>query len=108
MMAEHIMIMSTVSSQTEASWIGEDLINQKLAACVNVVPGVTSFYRWGGAAQTGKEILLMIKTCGEMYDRVSEVIKKHHSYEVPEIIAIPIVGGDAAYLKWIDESCEQG
>ncbi len=106
-MAEYIVIMSTVSSQMEASRIGEELINQKLAACVNVIPGLTSYYRWGGAAQTGKELLILVKTCKDNYERASGVIRKHHSYEVPEIIAIPIIDGDPTYLKWMDESCEE-
>jgi periplasmic divalent cation tolerance protein len=98
--------MSTVSSQIEADHIGKELIEKRLAACVNIIPGVTSYYRWGGNAQLGRELILMIKTCKDNFDAVRDVIKSHHSYELPEIIAIPVLMGDADYLKWIDDcSC---
>jgi periplasmic divalent cation tolerance protein len=101
---DYILVMSTVSSQLEAGRIGEELINRKLAACVNIVPGITSYYRWGGNAQIGRELMLLIKTRSDNYKKVQEVIKEHHSYELPEVIALPIGAGDEQYLKWIDES----
>lgn len=100
---DFIVVMSTVSSQIEAGQIGEDLISKKLAACVNVIPGVTSYYRWGGEAQIGRELIILVKTRKENYDRVQEVIKEHHSYDLPEIVALPMVGGDENYLRWIDD-----
>jgi periplasmic divalent cation tolerance protein len=99
---DFIVIMSTVSSQIEAGQIGEDLISKKLAACVNVIPGVTSYYRWSGEAQIGRELIVLVKTLKENYEKVQEIIKEHHSYELPEIIAMPIVAGDDKYLRWID------
>lgn len=101
--ANFIVVMSTVSSQIEAGKIGEELITRKLAACVNVIPGVTSYYRWSGEAQIGRELVVLVKTHKENYEKVQEVIKEHHSYELPEIIALPIVAGDDGYLNWMDE-----
>jgi periplasmic divalent cation tolerance protein len=104
-MTEYIVVMTTVDKQEQAGVIGQVLIDKRLAACVNVIPGITSYYRWGGAAQTGKELMLMIKTRRDKYDEVIKAIKEHHSYEVPEIIAVPVSAGDESYLRWFDESC---
>jgi len=107
-MREYIVVMSTVSSQIEAGHIAEELINSKLAACVNIIPGVTSYYRWGGNAQIGRELIIMIKTCHDNYDDIQKVIREHHSYELPEIISVPIIDADEKYLRWIDEcSCKE-
>ncbi len=100
---EFIVVMSTVSSQLEAGRIGEELVNLRLAACVNIIPGVTSYYRWGGQPQIGKELIMLIKTRRDDYEKVEAVIKEHHSYELPEVIALPILQGDRRYLEWIDE-----
>lgn len=96
--------MSTVSSQIEAEQIGEELVTQELAACVNVIPGVTSFYRWENKTQKGQECVLIVKIRMANFEKVKNVIREHHSYELPEIIALPIVAGDDDYLRWIDES----
>jgi len=104
---DYIVIMSTVSSQLEAGRIGEELVNRRLAACVNVIPSVTSYYRWGGNAQIGKELVVLIKTRTSNYKAVEAIIKEHHSYELPEVLALPILDGDEPYLKWIDECSSQ-
>jgi periplasmic divalent cation tolerance protein len=100
---DYIVVMSTVSSRHEAGRIGEELTNRKLAACVNVISGVTSYYRWEGTPQVGEELVLLIKTRSSNYEKVERVIKELHSYDLPEIVALPIVTGDEPYLKWIDE-----
>ena len=82
------------------------LIDMKLAACVNVLPGIRSIYRWQGKRETVDEHLLIIKTQRECYDRVQDTLRAHHPYELPEIIAVPIVEGLTEYLKWMDEQCK--
>jgi len=103
-MKQFIVILSTVSSQDEADTISQALVNQKLAACVNVVPSVISYYRWAGQAQIGKELMLVIKTCEDNFKDIQRVIKANHSYELPEIIALPILVADDDYLKWVADS----
>ena len=100
---DYIVIMSTVSSDTEGKRIAEELVNRGLAACVNLIPGVTSYYKWQGKSEVGHELLILIKTRSSNYEKVRDVIKKLHSYEVPEIVALPIMNGEESYLKWIDE-----
>jgi periplasmic divalent cation tolerance protein len=100
---EYIVIMSTVSDETEGQRIAAELLDRGLAACINVLPGVTSYYKWQGKSEVGYELLMLIKTRASDYGKVQDVIKELHSYEVPEIVALPIMNGDASYLKWIDE-----
>ena len=101
---DYIVIMSTVSGETEGQRIAEGLVNRGLAACINVVPGVTSYYKWQGNSEVGHELLMLIKTRASNYEKVRDAIKEVHSYKVPEIVALPIVNGDESYLKWMDES----
>ncbi len=100
---DYIVIMSTVSGETEGQRIAEELVNRGLAACVNVIPGVTSYYKWHGTTEVSDELVMLIKTRASHYGKVRDVIKELHSYEVPEIVALPIMNGDESYLKWIDE-----
>jgi len=84
--------------------IANTLIDEGLAACVNIIPGLTSIYKWEGERQTGTEVLLLIKTRSELYSQVESRIAALHSYELPEIISVPIESGLTAYLDWIDNS----
>ena len=99
----YIVMMSTVSSDIEGKRIAEELINRGLAACVNVIPGVTSYYKWHGKSEVGHELLMLIKTRVSNYETIRDAIEELHSYEVPEVVALPIMSGDESYLKWIDE-----
>jgi periplasmic divalent cation tolerance protein len=99
---DYIVIMSTVSGEIEGQRIAEELVNRGLVACVNVIPGVTSYYKWQGQSEVGHELLMLAKTRASNYGKVRDVIKELHSYEVPEIVALPITNGDESYLKWID------
>ena len=99
----HIMIFVTCSSKEEAQKISKALIFKKLAACGNIIPGVDSIFTWKGRLEQAKEVLLVLKTRGSLFKKVALQIKKIHSYEVPEIIGVPILKGDRTYLKWIDE-----
>lgn len=80
------------------------LVDSNLAACVSIIPGLTSIYKWQGQRETGSEVLLMIKTRSEFYEQIEAKIKSMHPYELPEIISVPIKSGLTAYLDWIDNS----
>lgn len=87
--------------------LANTLIDEKLAACINIVPGLTSIYRWQGKRETGTEELLMIKSTQDNYPVLESRIKELHPYELPEVIAVPIQAGLPAYLNWVNESCQQ-
>ena len=96
--------MTTCSSLEEARHIASGLIERRLAACVNIVPQVESIYRWKGEVETSTEVMLVIKTTAEAFDRLRAALTQLHSYEVPECVEIPITDGSAAYLEWIGAS----
>jgi len=99
-----ILVLTTAGSDEEAHNIARALVERRLAACVNIVPRVTSVYRWLGAIEEAEEWLLIVKTTLEAFERVRDAIKELHSYDLPECISIPIEEGNPAYLKWISES----
>ncbi|MFO1434358.1 MAG: divalent-cation tolerance protein CutA [Candidatus Competibacteraceae bacterium] len=100
----YLLIYCTCPEQALAERLAEALVEDRLAACINIVPGITSVYRWQGEVQHDSELLLLIKTRGECYPALEARIRELHSYEVPEIIAVPIQRGSGAYLAWIDAS----
>jgi len=87
-----------------ATEMANALVDKGLAACVNILPGLTSIYQWQGERQCGEELLLMIKTSSNQYTAVESHIKSQHPYELPEIISVPISTGLTAYLDWINTS----
>lgn len=97
-----LVIISTASDEKEAILISETLVNEKLAACVNRISGVQSVYIWKGQLCDEQEWLLMIKSKKSCLDQVIMRIKSLHTYEVPEIIALPIMGGSEDYLNWME------
>lgn len=99
---KYCVIITTCPNIQEADDIATKLLEQKLAACVQITP-ITSYYKWKGSINKDGEHLLAIKTKTEFYPRIEEFIKEHHSYEVPEIIRTPIEKGLPSYLRWIDE-----
>jgi periplasmic divalent cation tolerance protein len=101
-MSEQIMVLMTASSQEEADEIASALVAEMLAACVNVVPGITSVYRWQGEVQRDTEWLLIAKSRRDVLDALVQRVQTLHSYDVPEVIALPLVGGSEAYLRWLD------
>ena len=103
-MTDKRIVLTTAGSIEEAQRIATALVEQRLAACVNILPGVESVFRWQGKIDRTREWLLMIKTKVEVFERVHDAIQKLHSYDVPEIISLEIDDGSAAYLGWIDES----
>jgi periplasmic divalent cation tolerance protein len=96
-----LIVLSTVGSVEDAERIAEALVEHELAACVNVLPGVRSVYRWKGALQHDEERLLVIKTRAERFEALREALVALHPYELPEVVAVPIVAGHAPYLEWI-------
>jgi len=107
-MPEPLVVLMTAGSQEEAERIAQALVAEMLAACVNVVPGVTSIYRWEGQVQRDQEWLLLAKSRRDVLDRLVERVQALHSYEVPEIIALPLAGGSEPYLDWLDSVVEGG
>ncbi len=103
METEARVVLCTVPTGDIAAQIARELIQRRLAACVNVIPGITSVYRWKGSITTDAEQLLVIKTSSSLMDSLQQAIQELHPYELPEIIAVPIVGGLPAYLAWINE-----
>jgi periplasmic divalent cation tolerance protein len=102
--SERIVVLSTVERAEDAERIGRELVERGLAACVNVVPGLVSIYRWKGEVQRAEERLLLIKTRAERFEALREALVALHPYEVPEVLALPIAGGHSPYLAWLDEN----
>ncbi len=98
---ETILVITNLPDQTSAQKLAAILIEQRLAACVNVQSPCTSVYRWQGQVETATEVPVFIKTTREHYPALEIAIKAHHPYELPEIIAVPLVAGLPAYLEWI-------
>jgi len=103
-----VVILITTATEKEAHSIAELLLNQRKVACVNIVPWVDSLFRWQGKLDSVQESLLIIKTRASLFPEIMEMVKRAHSYEVPEVIALPIVGGNEDYLKWMDSEVEEG
>lgn len=100
-MGGEVVVFSTCSSGEEAEKIAEALIKERRAACISAISSVRSIYWWKGKIEQAEEVLLIIKTKKTLMDEVIKLIKKNHSYTVPEIIAVPIVAGNPDYLKWL-------
>ena len=107
MTGEYVQVLTTTEAREEAESIARALTEQRLAACVQIVGPVTSTYRWKGKEETAEEWLCLIKSRKALYERIEEAIKAIHSYETPEIIALPIVAGSAAYLNWLNEELKE-
>ena len=102
-MNEHCVIFITAVSKEEAEKLSQGIVENKLAFCVNIVFGIQSTYHWEGKLHTDNEILLIIKTRQQKYNALENWVKQHHSYDVPEIISMPILKGLPQYLKGIDD-----
>jgi periplasmic divalent cation tolerance protein len=100
--SERLVVLITAGSREEAEQIAENLVGEMLAACVNIIPGVTSVYRWQERVQRDQEWLLVAKSHSDALDDLVQRVQELHSYDVPEIIALPLTGGSEAYLRWID------
>ena len=95
------MILCTASGVEEAENISRKLVDSGAAACCNIIPSISSIYIWEGKINRENEVLLIIKTSADSVDEVTQQIKEIHSYELPEIISIPVTGGSDDYIKWV-------
>lgn len=97
-------ILCTCPDTATGESIARALVESRLAACVNLLPGVRSFYRWDGAVKDDSEILLVIKTTAARFDAVEALVKERHPYDLPELIALPVAAGNRGYLDWAREA----
>lgn len=102
-MTDCVVVLITAPSVEQAESIGRALVESRLAACANIVPGLKSIFHWQGQVCTEDEVLMLVKSRSEQFPDLVRKVKDHHSYEVPEIIALPILTGDDAYLDWLKE-----
>lgn len=100
-----MIILTTWPDAESARAATRKLVEEKLAACGNLVPGIESIYRWQGNIETSSEVLVIFKTTAVRFAQLEERIRELHSYEVPEILALPVGAGLPAYLRWVEESC---
>lgn len=103
---EHIVVLITVADQEEARLISRVLLKQRKAACLNIISAVNSLFWWQEDIDSADECLLVMKTRSVLLDEVVQLVKEIHSYDVPEIIALPIIGGNKEYLEWIDSETD--
>jgi len=101
-MPEYIQVVTTIERREEAERIARTLVEERLAACVQVVGPIHSTYRWHGAIETAQEWQCWAKSRRDLYEQIEAAIRRLHSYEVPEILAVPVLAGSAAYLAWLD------
>ena len=107
-MAELIQIVTTTASEEEARRIAAALVERRLAACVQIVGPITSVYRWQGAVETSQEWQCAIKTRRDLYADVEAAIVELHSYDVPEVLAVPIIAGSPGYRAWVETETGDG
>lgn len=104
MNAAYVLVMVTTASREEAEKIARQLLNEKLIACANIIGPLHSFFWWAGKVEKAEEYILIMKSRLDLFERLSEKVKALHSYEVPEIIALPIIKGSKSYLQWLNNS----
>lgn len=107
-MTDARVVLTTTDSQHEASRIATELVERRLAACVNVIPQIESIYRWEGKVERANECLLIIKTHASAFEKLRDAIQELHSYDVPECIMLEVADGSVSYLKWIFENSRPG
>ena len=101
-----LLVLITTDNREEARRIAELLVSNKKAACVNIVADVDSLFRWKGKVESARESLLLVKTRAALLPEIISLVKEIHSYEIPEIIALQIVGGSEDYLRWLDSATQ--
>ena len=106
-MTDKIVILSTCAGEEEAERLSRLLLDDRLAACVNVIRPMRSYYHWKGAIETAEECLLIIKSSRELFDSVRQVLEQAHSYEIPEVLAIPVVDGAKNYINWLEANLKK-
>ena len=103
-MTDFQIVLSTCADREEAERIAHRLVEQHFAACVNILPGVQSIYRWQGRVESASEVLMLIKTSAGHSDEVQSTVASLHSYEIPELVVLSVSSGSEAYLAWLDAS----
>lgn len=98
------ILVTTAGDEANALRIAGHLVENRLAACVNVIPRITSVYRWEGEIARDEEFLLLIKSRRDLFENIRQEIRRLHTYDLPELVSVPLADGDAAYLAWIRES----
>ncbi len=106
-MSKYIAIFITTATEKQAKRIANTLLTQKKAACVSILPRVNSLFWWKSKIDSADEVLLVVKTESRLLEATVKLVRKLHSYDVPEIIALPIIGGNEEYLEWISESLKK-
>jgi len=97
----YVIVLVTTASKLEAEKIAQRLLKQRLIACANIIGPVSSLFHWSGKMKNAEEYLIFMKSRRDLFDKLAETVKALHSYEVPEILVLPIVGGSKAYLDWL-------
>ena len=105
-MTDHMAVFMTAANEEDAATIAKALVEEKLCACVNIIPKIRSIYRWEGKVCDDEEVMLIAKSASTLAPVIVERVKVLHSYDLPEIICIPIATGSGDYLNWIDQSVE--
>jgi periplasmic divalent cation tolerance protein len=103
-----VLVTTTFADRESADAVAALLVERSLAACVQVLPGITSIYRWRGAVEKEQEVLLIIKTRADLVQKIGRLFDEHHPYEVPELISMEIVDGSAGYVQWLSSSLAEG
>lgn len=103
-MSEYCVVCVTFPSRSEAEKVARVLLDTKRVACTNLIDGVDSLFWWAGAIDSAREVLMLAKTTRALFPEVVACVQEQHTYEVPEVIALPILAGSDSYLRWIDES----
>lgn len=107
-MTDHLLVLSTCPDAATAVRIGGALVERRLAACVNILPGLTSIYHWQGKIQRDDEVLLLAKTRADRYPALQQALLELHPYELPEVVAVSVKQGLSTYLTWLDEALDEG
>jgi periplasmic divalent cation tolerance protein len=97
----YVIVMVTTASKQEAEKIAQRLLDERLIACANIIGPVSSLFHWSGKTEHAEEYLIFMKSRKDLFEKLEKAVKALHSYEVPEILVIPIVGGSKAYLDWL-------
>lgn len=104
----HVIVFMTTATKEEAEKIARNLLNERLIACANIVGPVSSLFWWKGKINQASEFLVLMKTSSGVFEKLAMAIKRMHSYDVPEIIAVPIAKGERTYLEWLSGSLRKG
>ena len=104
----YIIVLVTTANRQEAEDISQKLLEAKLIACANIMDPIASHFHWSGKTEKAQECLVLMKSRRDLFEKIAETIKALHSYEVPEILALPVVAGSQAYLDWLESCLRQG